>query len=114
MSIDHEKLDILYTIQPENEPDFVKNILHIFISSTEENIMLLEASFTNNNIDDMTRAVHTIKSSSANIGAMELMRICMEMETDCRQNRLHGIDKQIETVKAEFNRTKSYLKEQIL
>jgi len=114
MLIDHEKLDILYTIQPENEPNFVINILQIFISSTEENIALLESSFSDNNNDDMTRAAHTIKSSSANIGARDLMDICNELETDCRLNRWHNTKKQIEDVKEEFNRVKIYLKNHIL
>jgi HPt (histidine-containing phosphotransfer) domain-containing protein len=114
MPIDQEKLDILYTIQPASEPDFVKNILHIFISSTEENIALLESSFANNSIDQMTRAAHTIKSSSANIGAMELMEISKELETDCRLNQRYNADKQIEVVKAEFDRVKNYITKHIL
>lgn len=114
MPIDREKLDILYTIQPDDEPDFVKNILLIYISSTEENITLLETSFANNNNAEMTRAAHTIKSSSANIGAMELMDICKEIESDCRINQLQNIDKQIEIVKVEFDRAKTYLREHIL
>lgn len=114
MPIDHEKLNILYTIQPDNEPDFVKNILHIFLTSTEENIALLKSAFVTKNIDNMTRATHTMKSSSANIGAMELMNICKELETDCRLNQLHNSDKQIEIIINEFDRVQTYLRKNIL
>lgn len=114
MIIDKQALDALYSIQPENEPDFVSNILDIFLTSTEENIGILDSAHDTGDLDSLTRAAHTIKSSSANVGANALMAISKELENDCRSNNLALADCQIALIKVEFQKVKTYLNEQLL
>lgn len=114
MPIDHEQLNILYSIQPDNEPDFVKNILQIYLTSTEENIALLESGYRQDDLELMTRAAHTIKSSSANIGATKLTNICRELENTCRMSAESLSAVKIDVIKSEFKRVETYLNKHIL
>jgi HPt (histidine-containing phosphotransfer) domain-containing protein len=41
------------------------------------------------NADGLLQAVHTLKSASANLGALEFSRLCAELESLARDGRLH-------------------------
>ncbi len=41
------------------------------------------------NADGLRQAVHTLKSASANLGALEFSRLCAELESMARDGRLH-------------------------
>ena len=55
-------------------------ILKIFASSGVKNIQNIEDSWKDNNIADFTTYVHSVKSSSKSIGALELYSLAMNLE----------------------------------
>ena len=108
MPIDQNIFNILRTIQPESEPNFLDRLIDLFLSSAQDNITQLQQSFKDNDIELLTRAAHTLKSSSGNIGAMELMKVCAELEVDCREDNLTRCSQQVTAIAREFERVKVY------
>jgi len=59
--------------------------------------------------DELRRAVHTLKSTSATFGAMALSAVARNLEVAARDGRLEGVGDQIAQAEAEFARAKAAL-----
>ena len=55
---------------------------------------------------------HTLKSSSANIGAVHLSQLGRQLEIDCRNNVVDDLDRAIDSIEAEFVRVKTALEKE--
>jgi HPt (histidine-containing phosphotransfer) domain-containing protein len=52
--------------------------------------------------EDVRRAAHTLKGSSASLGANGLAEACREVETAARNGRLDGLGPKVDAIAAEF------------
>lgn len=114
MPINHATLEMLRKIQPDDEPDFVRRIMIIYLESAEKAIQELKQALQDSNLEPLTRSAHSLKSSSRNIGAMELSNLSEQLEHDCRRNNLSYVDQQIDAIINEYSRVSTYLSEKIL
>jgi len=110
MSIDQSALNILRTIQPDGERHFLRRIITLYMSSTQDSIDKLTSALNVDDIVQLIRPAHSMKSSSANIGAMQLMKSCEKLEFDSRQGRFNQNRQQIENVIKEYQRVVSFFK----
>ena len=53
--------------------------------------------------EDLRRAAHTLKGSSASLGATGLAAACREVETAAREGRLDGLGPQVDSIAAQFD-----------
>ena len=56
------------------------------------------------------RAAHTLKSTSASFGALELSGICRAMEASAAEGELAGIGERVEAAAAEYARVETALR----
>ena len=56
--------------------------------------------------DDLRRASHSLKSTSATFGAMALSAVARQLEHSARDGRLEGVGEQITQAEAEFARAR--------
>jgi len=68
-----------------------KKILKVFLSSSEEMVAMMEAGVENSDTTVVAHAAHTLKSSSAMVGAMELSRLCQKIEAVINHDGLSGL-----------------------
>jgi HPt (histidine-containing phosphotransfer) domain-containing protein len=59
--------------------------------------------------DDLRRASHTLKSTSATFGALALSAVARELETLARDGMFAGAAEQIARAEAEFSKAKTAL-----
>jgi two-component system, sensor histidine kinase and response regulator len=77
--IDDKVLDNLRALQAKTGKDLLGKLIRLYLDTTPK--MLSELSNTANKDHEATAAVaHTLKSSSANIGAMTMSEICKKIE----------------------------------
>jgi len=114
MHIDTDVLNTLYSFQPDDEPDFVSDIIRIYLQSANNNIAAMKDALLHNHTDQLMRASHTLKSSSANVGATALMEMCKELEQDCRRGHPCYASKQVENICAEYAEVSAYLTQRFL
>lgn len=109
MPIDQTGIELLEKIRPAGDSNFFKRIFSIYLDSAESNVELMKQALRENNIKLLSEAAHSLKSSSGNIGATQLMKLCEQLEADCRQNNLSNIAEQSQFIINEFLHVSSYL-----
>ena len=56
---------------------------------------------------------HSLKSSSANVGAMELSKISRVLELECKEKGIEHFDRHIEAIESVFIRARGALEKEI-
>jgi HPt (histidine-containing phosphotransfer) domain-containing protein len=81
--IDTEVLDRLAELGGDDS-GFVYELVEIFLEDTAERITNLGHAFESGDLEVLEQEAHTLKSSSANVGAMLLSRDCARLESQVR------------------------------
>ena len=95
----------------KDKKDKVKKICDIFIADTPNEIQELEEALNIKDFEVAIRMAHTIKGSSANIGANILREIALEIENDGKNNNFAKITELLPKMKYEFYKLEKSIKE---
>jgi histidine phosphotransfer protein HptB len=109
-SIDPEAISNLRELNPGDNGEFLREIVGIYIEDTPKRIADMKASMASGDVTTFTRSAHTIKGSSANVGAQVLKAIAERLELLSRREGLAGISGLIGDCDAEFERVKVELR----
>lgn len=60
--------------------DFIPELVSTYLEETEALIQKLHEALSANQVEDFRRAAHSIKSSSASLGALEFSTLAKELE----------------------------------
>ena len=82
--VDVETLDMLRDLADEDNPDFFQDILQSYVDDATTLMANLQKGAADADIDLMARSAHTLKSSSANVGANGLAALCATLERRTR------------------------------
>jgi CheY-like chemotaxis protein/HPt (histidine-containing phosphotransfer) domain-containing protein len=88
--IDRSVLDSLRELQVPGEPDLVTEFVRLFHDETPPLVDALRSGVSQGEADAIRRAAHTLKSSSANLGAHHLSALSAELEKKGRSGELEG------------------------
>ena len=75
-----EVLEGLKKFQQTGEPDFVTELIDLFLNDTAVQLEFLRVAVSRNEVPEVRRLAHLVKGSSGNIGAVGLAELCQEME----------------------------------
>lgn len=78
--ISHAVLESLRKLQQPGEPDFVEELIDLFLHETAANLRALRGALLRNNATEVRRLAHLMKGSSANIGASRIAALYDELE----------------------------------
>ena len=82
--LDADALARLRDLDPNGKTHLVERVLKAFESSSGRLAVQFKDSRARGDLHGIRHVVHTLKSSSASIGALALARICAEIETSIR------------------------------
>ena len=93
MSTDVSYIDIsiVENLSQFLSPDKLESLLHRYIEDSNRLLEQLTISLAGNNTDDSRRHVHSLKSTSPNIGANPLAKIAAELEELARLGQLDKV-----------------------
>lgn len=111
--IDPVTIENLRALSDGESGDFLKEIGDMFLADTPLRIAELDQSLASGETPKFTRAAHSIKGSSANIGATHLQAAAAQLEHDSRHNPISTLVPQLDKVKSEFARVKVELEKLI-
>ena len=74
-------LEGLRKFQQTGEPDFITELIDLFLSDTAVQLESLRVAVSNSNVLEVRRLAHLVRGSSGNIGAGGMAELCQEMET---------------------------------
>jgi HPt (histidine-containing phosphotransfer) domain-containing protein len=108
--LDPEAIANLRALSPDDDDGFLREILGIFLEDTPMRIAELHASRNNGDAASFTRAAHSIKGSSSNVGALELRAAAERLEAHAKQAGITGADTLLAAVEAAFARVEPELR----
>ena len=71
----------------------------------------MEKSFKKNELKSFIRAAHTLKTSSATVGAMVLSSYCKELELNGRDGKLENVADRLKKINQNYKMVEMGLKE---
>jgi HPt (histidine-containing phosphotransfer) domain-containing protein len=103
--LDAQALQRLRDLDPSGQNRLLERVLRAFEASVARLSPQLQEARRRGDMQSIRHVVHTLKSSSASIGALVLSRLCAEIEAGIRQEAfarlpdlLDGVDGELEVV----------------
>jgi CheY-like chemotaxis protein/HPt (histidine-containing phosphotransfer) domain-containing protein len=107
--IDRAVLEGLRELQVPGEPDLVAEFIRLFKDETPPLLAALRAGVGQGQADQVKKAAHTLKSSSANLGAHQMAAVCAELEQRGRSGALEGTPALLAQLEQELERVSQAL-----
>jgi histidine phosphotransfer protein HptB len=104
--LDPESIESLRALGAEGDDSFLKEIIDIFIDDTPVRLKELRDAFAAHDASTFSRAAHSIKGSSSNLGALRLRALAEMLERSSKTADLTGLDAELPKIEAEFERAK--------
>jgi len=89
--LDEEALQRLRDLDPGGQGKLVARVIRAFESSALKFAAQLAEARIRSDMQVVRHVAHTLKSSSASIGALHLSRLCAEIEAAVRQEAYEGL-----------------------
>jgi PAS domain S-box-containing protein len=95
-------------VMGDDQPDVPREMIDMFVADADELLRTMQDAIANNQPEERQRAVHSLKSNAAQIGALRLATLCKELEqmtntdtdtTDQTSKRIQHIAKEYENVR---------------
>ena len=108
--IDQAALDVLRDLQDDEDPHMLKDLIIMFLESTPERLAKMKSAISDQESKVLILEAHTLKSSSANLGAMLMRDACLKLETLGHTGGFDGATELLEDLEKEYQRAKAELK----
>jgi signal transduction histidine kinase/CheY-like chemotaxis protein len=111
--LERSLLEQIRELQMDDEPDLVSEVIRTYLQDTEqimENLLAVDLT-TDKNL--VKRSAHTLKSSSANVGAMRLSVIARRLEEQCEGNSPEENKTIVQNMYKDYLRTKTELQKEL-
>lgn len=110
-SIDHAPLAKLRELESLDAPGFVASLCREFLTDAPERIQRMKGALNRKDWQELERDAHSLKSSSASLGAILMSKLCATIETAARKNEgaeletlLDQLEQELPRVAAAFKR----------
>jgi CheY-like chemotaxis protein len=91
--------------------EVASELIAVFLDDAPKRLAELREAKDQGDLEKLERAAHTLKSSSATLGAMPLSDLCRDLEAMGRERTLEGTAEKVTQVEAEYARVKAALEE---
>jgi PAS domain S-box-containing protein len=88
-------------------------MIAIFIADTSSKLKTIHQAFTYQDVHHLVQIVHTLKSSSAQLGAMRFSALCEEMESKSRSEPLQTLLPLVGEMEQEYERVRQALNRKV-
>lgn len=109
--LDPQSIENLRALNPGDNDAFLREIAGIFLEDTPQRLVELDTSLAAGDAVTFTRAAHSIKGSSSNMGALVLKSAAEKLENRARTQGLTDLAPLVADVKLEFQRAQAALAE---
>jgi two-component system, sensor histidine kinase and response regulator len=101
--LDEQALDKLRELDPKGQNGLLDRVFKAFDSSAVRLMGQLAEARLTNDLHAIRHVTHTLKSSSASIGAMKLSRLCADIESMVRQSNSDGLPERLDVMDGEVD-----------
>lgn len=104
--IDREVIDRLRRLTKATSPDFLLEMIDLFIKDSPARINGMKEALWHTNADTLARAAHSLKGSSGQVGARRMFALCDIIEERSRAGSIEGAATLLLTLEEEFERVR--------
>ena len=108
-AIDMKALDNIRALQQPGAPNLLKKIVTLYLDDAPRLARSMREAIATGDSGTLQRAAHTLKTSSATVGALKLAEFCRQMETQARAGRLTDTEQWIDRIGDEYARVRAAL-----
>jgi len=84
--------------------EFLGELIDTFLEEAPELLAAIRRSLEQNDVHELRRAAHTLKSNGATFGAEGFSELCRRLEGQARTGELEGADELVDLVEREYGR----------
>ncbi len=107
--IDRKALAAIAALQLPGGEDILRKVVSLYLDSSLTLMKGIRDAVEGNNADALSRAAHTLKSSSAYLGALTFSGMCKELEMMGRGKTLEGVAARLAALDREYARVRDAL-----
>jgi HPt (histidine-containing phosphotransfer) domain-containing protein len=111
--LDRSVLASLKELQEEGDPDIIEEVGGLFLEHAPEKIAAIRNAASKKDAKALQLSAHSLKSSSAYVGAMRLSEMSKDLEIMGRLGSLEGAEGKVENLITEFSLVKAALEKEI-
>jgi HPt (histidine-containing phosphotransfer) domain-containing protein len=110
--LDRAQFDHLCELQDEDDPDFIRDLIDLFLVETPRRIREMYSAYATKDVRMLLQIAHTVKGAAANFGARSLQACCHQIETLVRAGKLAEVDVLLTVLDKEQSRLAEVLEKQ--
>jgi len=107
--LDAQALERLRELDPSGHNKLLERVFKAFEQSLGRLMPQLDAARAGADWQAVRHVAHTLKSSSASIGAIKLSQLCADIETMVRQSQVDDLSERLDAMGAEVARVRATL-----
>ncbi len=100
--INHHALDNIRALSVDRGDALVQRVISAYVDDTPQHLRTLRSAISGIDPGNLRKVAHSLKSSSANVGAEKLAQMCREMENLGRTDTTEGADVILTSMEQEF------------
>jgi HPt (histidine-containing phosphotransfer) domain-containing protein len=100
--VDRQALDNIRALQREGTPNILSKAINRYLDYSPQLLQALRQATVQGDAPALQKAAHSLKSSSANLGALALAALCKDLEMMGRANTLENAVPVLCTIEAEY------------
>jgi HPt (histidine-containing phosphotransfer) domain-containing protein len=101
--LDPQALARLRELDPSGQGKLLQRVLQAFEASVTRLLPQLKEARASGDLTTVRHVAHTLKSSSASIGALKLSQLCTDIELMVRESRSEGLDEALDAMIAQIH-----------
>jgi two-component system sensor histidine kinase/response regulator len=109
VAVDTKVLDTIRSLEQAGVAGILGKVIRAYLSETPSYLEAMAGSIEKKDSPALERAAHTLKSSSANVGALRLSELCKTIETKAKDGSPEGARDMVTQAFAEYGRVQSVL-----
>lgn len=86
--LDAKTLDNIRALQRENGPDILAKVINLYLKNSPSMLEKIQEAVATGNAELLRGTAHSLKSSSANMGALKLAELCAQLENMGKEKEL--------------------------
>lgn len=101
-TLDMRAIEALRELQTPDDPDFLARLLRLFLQNAPQRLERIGKAIRRGDPREVFLETHSLKSSSANVGAMTLSGLCRTLEETGRSGNLENAAGMLARLEEEF------------
>lgn len=98
--LDAAAIDAVLSLDPDGSAGLFGRLRELYVTDSQQLLVALESATAAGDVEAAAKAAHTLKSSSANLGATRVAELAAKMEAEARGGQLQETIRQLTELRA--------------